>query len=238
MKPTGFVNQFFQKSREENSHLIGTLRVNKEHSPPCFLRLAYCYCCQVTSVVSDSVWPHRRQPTSLPCPWDSPGKNTGVGCHFHLQCMKVKTEKEVDQSCRTLSNPTDCGLPGSSVQGSSQARVLEWGAIPSPWSTGALKTHTHRANCEAMRMLGNRSMMSMGVKSSQCRPEIHKNCICQWLLSEARVLNSAWHLIAGRCGNSGSCAGCTLLITGETWSNQATLHFSFVFFSVPLAICV
>ena len=68
MKPTGFVNQFFQKSREENSHLIGTLRVNKEHSPPCFLRLAYCYCCQVTSVVSDSVWPHRRSPPASPVP--------------------------------------------------------------------------------------------------------------------------------------------------------------------------
>ena len=60
--------------------------------------------------MSDSVWPHRRQPTRLPCPWDSPGKNTGVGCHFHLQCMKVKSESEVDQSCRTLSDPMDCSL--------------------------------------------------------------------------------------------------------------------------------
>ena len=57
---------------------------------------------QVTSVVSDSVQPRRQQPTRLPCPWDSLGKNTGVGCHFLLQCMKVKSESEVTQSCWTL----------------------------------------------------------------------------------------------------------------------------------------
>ena len=76
--------------------------------------------------MSDSVQPHRRQPTRLPCPWDSPGKNTGMGCHFLLQCMKVKSEGEVAQSCPTLSNPMDCSLPGSSVHGIFQARVLEW----------------------------------------------------------------------------------------------------------------
>ena len=70
--------------------------------------------------------PQRRQPTR---PWDSPGKNTGVGCHFLLQCMKVKSESEVVQSCPTLSDPTDCSLPGSSVHGIFQAGVLEWGAI-------------------------------------------------------------------------------------------------------------
>ena len=73
--------------------------------------------------------PQRRQPTRLPCPWDSPGKNTGVGCHFLLQCMKVKNEREVAQSCPTPSDPMDCSLPGSSVHGIFQARVLEWGAI-------------------------------------------------------------------------------------------------------------
>ena len=82
----------------------------------------------VTSVVSDSVWPHIRQPTRLPWPWDSPGKNTAVGCHFLLQCMKVKRESEVAQSCLTLCNPMDCSLPGSSAHGIFQARVLEWGA--------------------------------------------------------------------------------------------------------------
>ena len=77
--------------------------------------------------------PRRRQPTRLPCPWDSPGKNTGVGCHFLLQCMKVdserESEREVAQSCPTLSDPMDCSLPGSTVHGIFQARVLEWGAI-------------------------------------------------------------------------------------------------------------
>ena len=79
--------------------------------------------------MSDSVWPHRQQPTRLPRPWDSPGKNTGVGCHFLLQCMKVKSESQVAQSCLTLSDPMDYSLPGSSVHGIFQARVLEWGAI-------------------------------------------------------------------------------------------------------------
>ena len=86
-------------------------------------------CCKVTSVVSNSVWPHRRQPTRLPRPWDSPGKNTGVACHFLLQCMKVKSESEVAQLCLTLSNPMDCSLPCSSVHAIFQAGVLEWGAI-------------------------------------------------------------------------------------------------------------
>ena len=72
---------------------------------------------------------HRWQPTRLPRPWDSPGKNTGVGCHFLLQHMKVKSESEVAQSCPTLSDPMDCSLPGSSVHRVFQARVLEWGAI-------------------------------------------------------------------------------------------------------------
>ena len=79
--------------------------------------------------MSDSVLPHRRQPTRFPCPWDSPGKNTGVGCHFLLQCMKVKSESKVAQSCPTPSNPMDYSPPGSSVHGIFQARVLEWGAI-------------------------------------------------------------------------------------------------------------
>ena len=78
--------------------------------------------------MSDSVQPHRQQPTRLPCPWDSPGKNTGVGCHFLLQCMKVKNESEVAQSCPTLSDPMDCSLPSSSIHGIFQARGLEWGA--------------------------------------------------------------------------------------------------------------
>ena len=75
------------------------------------------------------MWPRGRQPTRLPRPWDAPGKNTGVGCHFLLQCRKVKSESEVAQSCPTLHDPMDCSLPGSSIHGIFQARVLEWGAI-------------------------------------------------------------------------------------------------------------
>ena len=86
-------------------------------------------CCWVTSVLSNSVRPHRQQPTRLPHPRDSPGKNTGVGCHFLLQCRKVKSESEVAQSCPTLSDPMDYSLPGSSIHGIFQARVLEWFAI-------------------------------------------------------------------------------------------------------------
>ena len=81
--------------------------------------------------MSDSVRPHGLQSTRLLRPWDSPGKNTGVGCHFLLQCMKMKmkSESEIAQSCPTLSDPMDCSLPGSSVHGIFQARVLEWVAI-------------------------------------------------------------------------------------------------------------
>ena len=73
--------------------------------------------------MSDSVQHHRRQPTRLPCIWDSPG------CHFVLQCMKLKSESEVARSCPTLSDPMDYSLPGSSVHGMFQARMLEWVAI-------------------------------------------------------------------------------------------------------------
>jgi len=86
--------------------------------------------------VSNSVWPHRWQPIR-----DSPGKNTGVGCHFLRQCMKVKSERGVAQSCPTLCNPMDCSLPGSSIHGIFQARVLEWGAIA--FSNIYIYTHTN-----------------------------------------------------------------------------------------------
>ena len=82
-----------------------------------------------TLVMSGSVRPQRRQPTRLPRPWDSPGKNTGVGCPFLLQCMKVKSQSEVAQSCPTFSDPVDCSQQDSSIHGIFQARVLEWGAI-------------------------------------------------------------------------------------------------------------
>ena len=90
--------------------------------------------------MSDSVRPHRWKPTSILHLWDSPGKNTGVGCHFLLQCMKVKSESEVAQLCLTLRDPMDCSLPGSSANRSFQARVLEWGAI-ALGKCGWLKRH-------------------------------------------------------------------------------------------------
>ena len=82
--------------------------------------------------MSDSVRPHRRQPTRLPHPWESPGKNAGVGCHFLFQCMKVKSESADVQLCSTLSDPVDCSPPGSPIPGIPQARTLEWVPLPSP----------------------------------------------------------------------------------------------------------
>ena len=88
-----------------------------------------CCCCEVASVISDSRQPHRQQPIRLPRSWDSSGKDTGMGCHFLLQCMKVKSESEVAQSRLTPSDSMDCSLPGSSIHGIFQARVLEWVVI-------------------------------------------------------------------------------------------------------------
>ena len=107
--------------------------------------------------------PHRQQPTTIPHPWDSPGKSTGVGCHFLLQCMKVKSESEVAQSCPTLRDPMDCSLPGFSVYGVFQARVLEWVAIAlsevyayitvNPKRTGAyLKRTRRRVHCKKLKL--------------------------------------------------------------------------------------
>ena len=94
----------------------------------------------VTSVVSNSVQPHTWQPTRLLCPWDPPGKNLGVGCHFLLQCMKVKSESEVAQLCLTPRDSMDCSLPVSSVHGIFQARVLEWVAIAFSAAAAAAKS--------------------------------------------------------------------------------------------------
>ena len=90
--------------------------------------------------------PHRRQPTRLPLPWDSQGKNIGVGCHFLLQCMKVKSESEVAQSCLTLIDPMDCNLPGSSTHGILQTRVLEWVAIAFSCAAAAAPTLSYSSN--------------------------------------------------------------------------------------------
>ena len=106
-------------------------------------------CCIVSAAAAKSFQlcptlcdPIDSSPTRLPCPRDSPGTNTGVGCHFLLQCMKAKSEIEVARSCPTLSDPMDCSPPGSSIHGIFQARVLEWGAIDfSEWYSEPLQTH-------------------------------------------------------------------------------------------------
>ena len=142
--------------------------------------------------MSDSVRPQRQQPTRFPRSWDSPGKNTGVGCHFLLQCMKVKSESEVTQSCLTPSNPMDCSPPGSSVHGIFQARVLEWGAVAFSRATvyGDAKSWTRLSEyttttihirwpekkwdkfihlCGCLALCGEKKMYSVMIKSSDLK---------------------------------------------------------------------
>ena len=90
----------------------------------------YCCCCCIASVVSNSVRPHRRQPTRLPRSWDSPGRNTGVGWHFLLQCMKVKSESEVAQSCPTLATPWSAAYQPPPSMGFSRQKY--WSGVPLP----------------------------------------------------------------------------------------------------------
>ena len=94
--------------------------------------------------------PHRWQPTRLPRPWDSPGKNAGVGCHLLLQCMKVKSEREVAQLCPTLSDPMDCSLPVFSIHGISRQEYWSGVPLPSPKSleqpTNPKTTWSHPAS--------------------------------------------------------------------------------------------
>ena len=118
--------------------------------------------------MSSSVRPHRWQPTRLPRPWDSPGKNTGVGCHFILQCRKVKSENEVTQSCLTLCDPIDCSLPGSSIHGIFQARVLEWGAIAFSAMTTAAESHFSRVRlCVTPETATHQALQSLGFSKQE-----------------------------------------------------------------------
>ena len=126
----------------------------------------------------DSVQPHRRQPTRLHHPWDSPGKNSGVGCHFLLQCMKV--ESEVTQSCPTLRDPMDCSPPGSFTHGIFQARVLEWVAIAFSREDS---THGHyqMVNTEI------RLIIFFAVKDGEALYSQQKQ---DWELTVAQIMNS------------------------------------------------
>ena len=135
--------------------------------------------------MSDSVWPHRWQPTRLCRPWDSLGKNTGVGCHFLLQCMKGKTESEVTESCLTLSDPMDCSPLGSSIHGIFQARVLEWGAIALSDSccyrhTNVMEKRTFHQSAENIKT-SKRTIMwlrtSFGVQAWLC----HLGTVWLWI---------------------------------------------------------
>jgi len=132
--------------------------------------------------MSDSMRPHRRQPTKLLHPWVSPGKNTGVGCHFFLQCVKVKSESEVVQSCPTLSNPMDCSPPGSSIHGIFQARVLEWGAEFSHRSTHTKKQlklkicHKHPKNLIVI------AVNNCNKKITPVLTSIHPNSFCPLMI--------------------------------------------------------
>ena len=115
--------------------------------------------------MSNSVQPQRRQPTRLPRPWDSPGKNTGVGCHCLLQCMKVKSESEVAQSCPIPCGPMDCSLPGSSVYGICQARVLEWVAIA---FSGYLPRRSENICPHKLHLNVHRSFIDNNLKQLRC----------------------------------------------------------------------
>ena len=134
--------------------------------------------------MSNSVRPHRRQPTRLPHPWDSPGKNTGVGCHFLLQCMQVKNESEVTQSCLTLSDPIDCSPPGSPVPGILLERMLEWVAIS---FSNAWKWKVKVKSLSCVRLFGtpwtaaHQTPLSMGFSSKctgvGCHRLLHSRCL-------------------------------------------------------------
>ena len=128
--------------------------------------------------------PHRQQPTRLPHPWDSPGKNTGVGCHFPLQCMKAKSESEVTQSCPTLSDPMDGSPPGSFVHGIFQARVLEWGAIACSTQVAQWeRIHLPRKETQGTRV------QSLGLRRSPGKG----NCnLCQHSSLENSMDRGAW----------------------------------------------
>ena len=120
----GSVKQIFPWKREIH---ISKAQANLAQAPLCCKEKACVYL--PYNRTKKTAAAKSLQSVRLPCPWDSPGKNSGVGCHFLLQCMKVKSEREVAQWCLTLSDPMDCSLPGSSIHGIFQARVLEWGAI-------------------------------------------------------------------------------------------------------------
>ena len=134
--------------------------------------------------MSDSVRPQRWQPSRLPRPWDSPGKNTGVGCHFLPQCMKVKSESEVAQSCLTLCDPKDCSLPGSSVHGFSRQEYWSGVPLPSPM----------------IMLLTTISLLFLSINICQCTYCVKNTVSGTWNLSVNRTDKtlSCWSLYSVR----------------------------------------
>ena len=128
--------------------------------------------------------PHRWQPTRLPHPWDSPGKNTGVGCHFLLQCMKVKSESEVAQSSLTPSDPMDCSLPGSSIHWIFRGRILEWVAIS--FSRLTLETSVFPDKCHSELLTKRLNTCPLGARTAPCSHLGLKRICCHLLLGGAR----------------------------------------------------
>ena len=158
--------------------------------------------------MSDSVQPQRWQPTRLPHPWDSPGKNTGVGCHFLLQCMKGKSESQVAQSYLTPSDFMDCSLPGSSINGICQARVLEWVAIAFS------------------------DIYVTSVKEPACQCRRHKTGRKQFLSLFFFFFWPCWGackilVILTRVQNRAPCIGAQVLISrlpGKSWQGENAYH--------------
>ena len=134
--------------------------------------------------MSDSVWPHRWQPTRLHRPWDSPGKSTGVGCHFLLQCKNVISESQVAQSCPTLRYPMDCSLPGSSVPGIFQARVLEWGSI----------TFSERASWWGSKKESEKAGLKLSIRTTRFRVS---SPITSWQIQGEKVKAAADFIFLG-----------------------------------------
>ena len=178
--------------------------------------------------MSDSGQLHRQQPTRLPRPWDSPGKNSEVGCHFLLQCMKVNSQSEVAKSCLTFSDPMDCSPPGSSIHGIFQARVLEWGAIA---FSNACKWKVKVKPLSCVRLLvtprtaAYQAPPSMGfsiapyISGLQVLSDHFVSFLATslgWLTNSQSLLNPSWG--HGKLSNSQVSQGCILSIFNQLFN--------------------